>query len=139
MHGRLHTTTAAIAYLRGAHAAPAAIQTTNLTTTPELFGVKYAPNVCCVQKLFLLRVGGAGRPRIRLPSASQKFSWCLASNATCLASSADPKPFANKPKPLRRSLALMSRSQEHWAQDTARAVWPKQIPTLSPRKTHSKW
>jgi hypothetical protein len=99
MHGRLHTTTAAIAYLRGAHAAPAAIQTTNLTTTPELFGVKYAPNVCCVQKLFLLRVGGAGRPRIRLPSASQKFSWCLAS-------SADPKPFANKTKAIASKLGL---------------------------------
>jgi hypothetical protein len=57
MHGRLHTTTAAIAYLRGAHAAPAAIQTTNLTTTPELFGVKYAPNVCC-SKAFSSSGGG---------------------------------------------------------------------------------
>lgn len=139
MHGRLHTTTAAIAYLRGAHAAPAAIQTTNLTTTPELFGVKYAPNVCCVQKLFLLRVGGP-EDRESGCQALHKNSlgaWLPTPHAWLLPRTPSHLPINQKP--LRRSLALMSRSQEHWAQDTARAVWPKQIPTLSPRKTHSKW
>jgi hypothetical protein len=56
MHGRLHTTTAAVAYY-GAHTQLSyATQTTNLTTTPELSCVNMRQCALC-PKAFLLRVG----------------------------------------------------------------------------------
>ena len=72
-----------------------AIQTTNLTTTPELFGVKYAPMYAVLQSLS--SSGGGPEDRESGCQALHPILLVPGFYATCLASSADPNPFANKP------------------------------------------
>jgi hypothetical protein len=115
MHGRLHTTTAAIT-ITEAH--------TQL------------PHHTCSEPL--LRVG-PGRPRIRAAKRLYKILLVPGFHATCLASSADPEPLSNKLSPFTPRRGLNgAEAKGHWGPRPSNAFgqntsYPK------PWKMHSEW